>query len=217
MSHRRTVGDRSISATGFQKLLDRLDIDSDRAAAEYERLRLALIKFFDWRGAFEPEGCADETIDRLVEKLQRETHVEDLWRYAHGIARLVLLESLRRQAQTQIVELPDLSNVAAVPLPEQTELRDCFERCLAALPAENRDLVLRYYEEHGRAKAENKRRLGQETGLSDTALRSRVQRIRDRLERCVEDCVSRSGVLAPTDTNRHGSRDPHTTKVRGGG
>src|SRR5262245_4071538 len=113
MSQRRTIDGDSIGATGFARLLQRLDPDSERAAAGYAQLRLALVKFFDWRGAWEPDECADETLDRLAGKLQSDTVVDDVRRYAHGIARLVLLESLRRQAQTPRVDLPDLAGVAA--------------------------------------------------------------------------------------------------------
>src|SRR4249919_1835401 len=60
---------RTITAGRFAGLLARLDPDPDRAAAEYERLRRALGKFFDWRGHPAPDECADETLDRLARKL----------------------------------------------------------------------------------------------------------------------------------------------------
>ena len=45
------AGDRrSLSAHGFARLLGSLHPDPDQAAPEYERLRRALVKFFDWRG-----------------------------------------------------------------------------------------------------------------------------------------------------------------------
>jgi hypothetical protein len=58
--------DRSITAAALARLLARLDPDAERAPLEFERLRRALIRFFDWRGAWPPDECADETLDRLA-------------------------------------------------------------------------------------------------------------------------------------------------------
>ena len=61
---------------------------------------------------------------------------------------------------------------------------------MAGLSAENRSLVLRYYEGERDTKIANRRRLAESLGLTENALRSRVQRLRDHLERCVDDCLS---------------------------
>jgi hypothetical protein len=85
MAH-RTDDNRSITAVGFARLLARLHPDVGEAGHEYERLRRALVKFFDWRGALSPDECADEALDRLARKLD-ETAVDDVRNYALGIAR----------------------------------------------------------------------------------------------------------------------------------
>lgn len=182
--------ERRIATTGLTRLLARLDPDSDRAAAEYERLRLALEKFFDWRGAWPPDECADETLDRLARKLEAETDVGDVRGYAYGIARLVLLEWRRRPAAVPI-DAAGRTLAAETAVPGDDEpLRDCFDRCLAELPPESRTLVLEYYVAERRTKIDNRRRLARIFGISESALRSRVQRVRDRLERCVHTCTT---------------------------
>lgn len=182
---------RSITAEGLTRLLARLHSDVDQAGREYERLRRALVKFFDWRGAPAPDECADETIDRLARKLD-EIIVDDVSSYAHGIARLVLLE---RRRQPRLDPFDGSSAVASAPAPEASEehdrLHDCFELCLAGIPDDGRSLVLRYYEGERHVKIANRRQLGAALGLSENALRSRVQRLRDRLEHCVRACVAR--------------------------
>jgi DNA-directed RNA polymerase specialized sigma24 family protein len=180
--------DRRITAAGLTALLASLDADADRAAAEYERLRHALIKFFDWRAAWPPEECADEVLDRMTRRLQ-DTAVHDVRRYAHGIARLVLLERRRQPVFVPIEDDTDLPETRRAHADEG--IRDCFDRCLEDLPSDSRSLLLRYYEGEGADKIANRRQLGITLGLSDTALRSRVQRLRDRLERCVQSCVSK--------------------------
>ena len=50
----------ALSQRGFDRLLDRLGPDRERAGERYEALRFKLIKFFEWRGSPFPEGDTDE-------------------------------------------------------------------------------------------------------------------------------------------------------------
>jgi DNA-directed RNA polymerase specialized sigma24 family protein len=192
MGHRVRLDEQRAVSVGFARLLARLHADPDRAAAEYERLRLTLQKFFDWNGAWPPEECADVTLDRLAIKLAADTPIEDVHAYARGIARLVLLEWRRRPAPVSLDGRPEragASDMSRMEAHDDETLSACFERCLAALPDESRALVLEYYVEERRAKIENRRRLARVLGLSESALRNRVQRVRDRLEQCVRSCI----------------------------
>jgi DNA-directed RNA polymerase specialized sigma24 family protein len=189
MAHVSSDG-RSITASGLTRLLARLHPDAEQAAQEYERLRRTLVKFFDWRGALTPDECADETIDRLARRLEH-TIVEDLRHYAQGIARLVLLERRRGPLFSPLDETPEMTSAATPPGDENVDrLHDCFDRCLAGIPEESRSLLLRYYEGEKRSKILNRRSIASALGVSDSALRNRVQRLRDRLEQCVEACTA---------------------------
>jgi DNA-directed RNA polymerase specialized sigma24 family protein len=187
MPHRSTPGERPITADGLARLLERLSANPAEAATRYEHLRLTLEKFFDWHRAWPPEECADETIDRLIRKLSSDIDIADVRGYALGIARLVLLEWQRRPSG---LPLQDVATVSAAHGADDEEepLRLCLDRCLAALSPESRTLVLDYYVAERRAKIDNRRRLAARFGLSESALRNRVQRVRDRLERCVHAC-----------------------------
>jgi len=178
---------RSMSADGFARLLERLHDDPEQAAREYERLHRALVKFFDWRGASPPDECADEVLDRLAHKLE-ETLVQDVRKYAHGVARLVALERRRGPAFSSIDDVSQRRLIATTPQEEGSRVHDCFDRCLAELSEESRSLLLRYYEGERHAKISNRRRLATMLGVTENALRSRVQRLRDRLEQCVRAC-----------------------------
>jgi len=185
-----TAEARDPVSVGLTSLLSRLHPDPLRAAAEYERLRLSLERFFDWQGAWPPDECADETLDRLARKLT-ERPIDDVRAYARGIARLVLLEWKRRSRPVSLSAQPE---EPASPSDERAEnasatLVPCFERCLDALPVESRSLVLEYYGAERQTRIDNRRRLAQSRGLSESALRNRVQRVRDRIERCVHDCA----------------------------
>ena len=151
-----------LSARGLARLLERLDSDSRRAGEAYEALQHTLVKFFDWRGAGSPEECAADTLDRLAGKLDEGTRVDDVSRFALGIARLVLLEEWRRaDARAVPADQAHLERLVAPEALEEEPRRDCLDGCLEGLPRESRDLVLQYYVAEGRSKIDNRRRLAQ--------------------------------------------------------
>jgi RNA polymerase sigma factor (sigma-70 family) len=182
----------TLSAEALARFLAGLDPDSDRAGEKYESLRLTLIKFFDWRGAHFPEECADETINRVIHKLDEGDTIRDIPTYCHGVARLVLLEKLKspESRRADFEELPPTA--LAAPDPEEPDERqECFERCLNELPVESRQLILQYYSEEKREKIDRRLKMAERLGIPLNALRSRAQRIRDRLEECINGCVKK--------------------------
>jgi len=195
----KTPGDArhdDLTATALGRLLARLDSDTERAAHAYEALRLTLIKFFDWRGARVPDECADVALNRIARKLEEGAEIGDVRSFALGVARLVMLE----QARSPVNRHDDFEEARFMNVPAGTTeghpLHECLDRCLETLPAESRDLILGYYVDERRAKIDRRLRLAADLGLSANALRSRAQRVRDRLERCVRTCA---GGLSPGD------------------
>lgn len=196
---------RGPTAEAFATLLARLGPDADRAGAAYESLRRALVGLFTWRGAATPEECADETLDRLAARLNDGAPVEDIPRFARGIARLVLLEHWRRpDARRASLEEVDADRHPAADATEDDALRECLNRCLGELPPEGRELILKYYVAEGRTRIERRKHMAEALGVSESALRNRAQRLRDRLERCITGCLRASAdqqpQLAPGDT-----------------
>jgi len=180
-----------LTAEAFAKLLAGFDPSPERAGAKYESIRAALVKFFDWQGAFFPEELADETFNRVARKLDEGNDLRDPATYCHGVARFVLLES-RKRADNHRTEFDEATNIAVQPKAEvDDERRTSFERCLNELPIESRQLVLRYYRDDRRQKIDGRQSLATHLGIPLNALRSRVQRIRDRLEQCVGKQLAR--------------------------
>lgn len=183
-----------LTAEAFAKLLAGFDSNPERAAAQYESLRAALVKFFDWQGALFPEELADETFNRVARRLDEGVELQNAATYCHGVARLVLLES-RKRAEHRRAEFDETVAIADPREQFETssgdERRSCFDRCLNELPLENRRLVLSYYQHDKRQKIDGRQTLANQLGLPLNALRSRVQRIRDRLEQCVKRCLAR--------------------------
>ena len=178
-----------LTSEAFARFLSCLDPDAERAGEKYESVRRKLVKIFDWRGAHFPEDCADETINRVVRKLESGESIRDIPTYCHGVARLVLLETLKKPDHRQ-VGLDELNSTPAPPPREEDDAqRDCFEHCLGELPVESRQLLLRYYEDERRVKINNRQALADHLGIPLNALRNRVQRLRDKLEQCVTNCL----------------------------
>jgi DNA-directed RNA polymerase specialized sigma24 family protein len=172
--------------SGYHRLLTQLDPDPTRAAAEFERLRHKLVRFFELRRATFPEDEADETIHRVARRLGSGVAVLDIEAFAAGTARRVLYES-RRGAGLRLVplelEVEDAPAAAAEP-PEPDPRPARLRRSLAALPSESQALLLAYYapdDTVGRIEA--RRRLARERKLPPSTLRTQVQRLRERVER----------------------------------
>ncbi len=169
----------------FDCLLLALHPDRHAASEEYERLRARLVRFFEWQGAMEPDLLADTSLDRLAMKLHRGEQILDLRNYLHGIARMVLRESRSlRQREEMLLEKAARGLSEAAPAPEEEELYEALELCLAELPGDQRALILRYYSavSHSEQVALRLRMAG-EMGISANALRNRMLRLRTELER----------------------------------
>jgi DNA-directed RNA polymerase specialized sigma24 family protein len=173
-----------LTEEAFAKFLACMDPDPARAGEKYEALREALVKFLDWRGALFPEELVDETFNRVTRKLEEGETIHDLPTYCYGVARLVFLQSLERPGNKQ-VGIEELSMVA-IPEPDVTDVRrEYLNHCLRRLPADNRELIVEYYRKEGRQKIDHRVSMAERLGIPLNALRSRAQRIRDKLERCI--------------------------------
>jgi DNA-directed RNA polymerase specialized sigma24 family protein len=182
-------GQWGLTQSSLQKFLACLDLDPDRAGEKYE----LMVKFFDWRGARFPEECADETINRVIRKVDEGETFRDIGTYCQGVARLVYLESLK-YPENRGVGLNELPAMAA-PVSDaegEDERQSCFNHCMQELPFESRQLILKYYQDDRRKKINNRLALAEQMGIPLNALRSRAQRIRDRLERCVSKCMKKN-------------------------
>jgi DNA-directed RNA polymerase specialized sigma24 family protein len=179
-----TKGRWDLTADTFERLLEALDPDRERAAVAYERLRYRVIGLLRWWGSAAAEQLADDTLDRVARKLQEGAPIApgSLGAYVRGVARLVFYESTREPLVPLAGREPEMHAPS-----EASEAADCLDRCLASWGAGDRDLLLRYYDA-GKA-SDLRRQMADELGISATALRIRTHRLRTRLERCVSTCL----------------------------
>lgn len=177
----------ALSQESFDALLDWLDPDREQAGLKYEQIRRNLIKIFINRGSDEAEDLADETINRVVSKLDeiKKDFTGDSARYFYGVANKIFLE-FQRKKPPQIPSFPpDDSNRI------EQEYR-CLEHCISGLSEKNRELLFLYYQAEGREKIEQRKLLADKLGIGPNALRIRAFRIRTALQQCVGKCIERS-------------------------
>ncbi|HEX6284385.1 MAG TPA: sigma-70 family RNA polymerase sigma factor, partial [Pyrinomonadaceae bacterium] len=176
-----------MSEESFEDLLEWLDPDRDQAGIKYEQIRSGLIQFFNCRSHCQAEDLADETINRVISRLHeiKNQVTGERTRYFYGVARKVQMEYLRKKTPPAPPESEADSHRMEI------ESR-CLEECMSKLSAENRELVLRYYQADGREKIEQRKLLAEKLGIAPNALRIRAYRIRAALQKCLERCVEDS-------------------------
>jgi DNA-directed RNA polymerase specialized sigma24 family protein len=175
-----------------------LDEGQNSNGRTYLEIRRRLVTYFDRKSCSMPDELADETINRVARKLEELGPIDTdaPAKYCYVTARFVFLEHLRMRARDQ--------QFRADTREESTFDRDdrpggdpgekrlkCLDECAAKLDRANRDLIFRYYFGEQRVKINNRRDLASSLGVSVNALSIRACRIRETLELCVRECVSR--------------------------
>lgn len=176
--------------TSFDTLLALLDADRDLAGVKFEELRLRLIRFFEWRGAFNCEHLADICFDRVIKKIGAGEQIGNVAAYAASIAQFVYKESLRsKERLTDSLDADDAHDVAAADQETSEEARlTCLDQCLGEFQADDRNLVVAYYDTDEKTMIASRKRLADSLAMSMNTLRIKVCRLKAKLEKCVKDC-----------------------------
>jgi len=176
---------QALKQEDFERLLLWLDPDPNRAGEIYERIRWRLIAILAARGCRIPEDLADETVDRVAGRVAdiRDSYVGDKGIYFLGVMNNVHHEYLKRPALRPLVEPRE--DVEA-----KERIHVCLDRCLDKLAPHSRRLIERYYAQDKRAKIDLRRGLAHELGISASNLRLRALRIREKLQTCIEQCLT---------------------------
>ncbi|MFL6275467.1 MAG: RNA polymerase sigma factor [Blastocatellia bacterium] len=183
----------ALTQDAFDRLLAAFGEDRERAGDKYLEVRGNLIRFFEWRGCPFPEDHADEAMNRVARKLAEGEAVLNPSAYCIGVARLLLLEINKERAREQQA----LGEMASSPAttndddPESEASIECLRACLENLPADNRELIIEYYQGEKGTKIENRKRMTERFGVPVNTLRMRALRLREKLQACVEQCLKK--------------------------
>jgi len=181
----------TLTPEAFDNLLLIFDPNRDRAAEKYLGVRVNLVRFFEWRGCPFPEDHADETFNRVARKIADGEQIEKPSGYVMGVARFLVLEIIKSVSKQReaLGEYQQSYNEVA-DAPESESQIDCLQKCLQQLSSDNREFIIQYYQGDKGEKIENRRILGERLGVAINTLRMRAQRLRERLQVCVEECVN---------------------------
>ena len=174
-----------ITQESFAQFLGWLGPDSERAGEEYERLRFRLCRFFSLRHCNFADELADETINRVILKSSAE-EIENKLAYCLGVAKNVYRESLRKERVHLDIDEVDI----AVNAPAQQSFSsECLDKCLEKLSPDSRNLLLDYFSETRQKKIKLHQRISANLKMTQTALRMRIMRSKQKLKTCVQECM----------------------------
>ena len=175
-----------------------------RAAESYESVHHRLVKFSNGAAAA-TRWPAPIAMDQVARRLSDGAGLTaaDPYLFFHGVAVNVLRGTLAvaQRAQPSLDDLPaslghDDPRAAEDRAAGRGDARtapDLFDSCLSALPPESRELVAQYHLDLDGRKMDVRRALAASLGIPLNALRIRVFRLRQSLERCVASCMGRAG------------------------
>jgi len=184
----------TLTQEAFDTLLLSLGDDRDSGGKKYLEIRNNLTRFFEWRGCPFPEDHADETINRIAKRVAEGERIQNPAGYAMGVARLLVLEIVKGRQREQVA-LNEISTSSTEEYDDSSDAEDrigCLRQCLGGLSTDNRQLITDYYEGDKGDKIQNRKKLVEKLGIPVNTLRMRALRLRDRLQVCVEDCLTKA-------------------------
>ena len=198
----RSLKEWELNKKAFDGLLNSLSSDRDQAAEIYQEIRRKLTTFFEFRRCQFPQEQVDETINRVARRIVEGEiiHASDITTYFYGVARNVVREywkgknieaaRLHRFPQSNsLAESVEEVSVREFGRVEHERQLECLESCLQALPEETCQLIVVYYQGDSGAQVRIRQSLASKLGISPTALRLRIARIRAKLDGCLKRCL----------------------------
>lgn len=170
-------------AAAWEILLGELSGASRSHAGAFIEVRGQLVRFFVWRGSAAAEDLADETLERVAQKLATGEPIADVRKYLVGVARLVALETARR-AVASPAGAP--SDEECAPAGDAEDRLHALEQCLGKLPQDERALLLAYLDGDGQDRIQKRKELAKQRAIAAGALRLRAHRLRLAVEHCVK-------------------------------
>jgi DNA-directed RNA polymerase specialized sigma24 family protein len=178
----------------FLRLLARLSPDRERAWQEYACLRQKLVTFFEPH--LEAQELAEAVLDRIAKK-EDSYGITNVTEFAFGVARNLKKETYRKDlarvptsnGEDFPVEESGPENVLIESIDGEKQ-RKCFFVCMQHLTSEERHLIFEYFPNDEQQPDERRHKLAQRLNVTAGALRTRMTRLREKLESCCGRCIA---------------------------
>ena len=158
-------------------LLAIFDSDQSRAEEKYRELYRKLVRYFGWYRGPEPEDLAQEALIRGFSRLRQGQQIttEHPEHYFFGIARNLIREQRVRCKEEPFPEEDFQSDYPLFYNLNRGEQRVFIKECLRDLSPDDLEMLIAYLAGKGNAWA-------REAGVRPATFRSRVHRVRRRLQ-----------------------------------
>lgn len=165
-------------ALSRSQLLAIFDANAERAEEKYVELFHKLSRYFEWNRRSDAEDLAQEALRRGLNRLQQGQKItaENPESYFFGIARNLIRESWNLRPEEELAtdkQKPVPSSFHNLHRAEQLVF---LKECLRELTKRDLQMLLAYVDGDGDAWA-------RKTGMPPATMRSRIHRIRKRLEK----------------------------------
>jgi len=178
--------------------------------SELRELRDPLVMYFTGRRLFPAEDLADEVIFRIITKIHEGEEIENLRKYAFGVARLLMLEYFK-DPKNKGVSIDGAGGIdsgrdgddapARVPEPlierpefdDETVYQTCLGSCLDKLKPAKRSMLLDYYEirEFDETHIKQREELAAQYNMSLGTLYTNISRLRKQVGDCSQECAAK--------------------------
>lgn len=209
-----------LTTNAFNLLLARFEGDeklfpsAENAAEKYLLLQEKLVKCLTWKGCSETDAdtLADIALDRVAMKLEKGEVIENVKAYACEVLRYVWLEHIKKYKEIAVGDenMPDRMVEIELEIFDEPDVRlRCLRKCMAEVVPDEKDkkLIVGFYDtESGEKLKDVRRSLAEMLGMTRINLKTKACRLRDRLEKCINECVARLSVtkMPKSDTNKRG-------------
>ncbi len=177
-----------VSNEKINELLKALSPEGEEAATAYTKLQNSLVRFFQIKGDFDSLEAADLALDRVALKISQETKIDDLTKYAFGVARLIFFERLRQvEKERKAADGFYANKIAEYKVKdEDSDIFRLHRECFESLEIAEKKLLADYFLDLPYPKQnENRIQLSAKHSISMVNLRLKVFRLRKRLEECL--------------------------------
>ena len=181
----------------FEILLRWLSYDREKAGAEYIKIREGLIRFFRFKGCSDLQTLADETINRVAEKIPTLDESKNVKKFTifYGFASNIFLEYLKAQKRQneKLNKFAATQNsfAEAAEDPDDSKI-ECLNKCLSELSAQEREIFIEYYAQEKEKKSIARKKIAERIQCEMNSLHVRVFRLRGFLAKCIENCMKKS-------------------------
>lgn len=186
-----------LQSEDLETLLGWLSEDREQAGTEYIKIRDGLIRFFRYKGCSDSQTLADETINRVAEKVpslvesQTAKKISIFYGFAVNVFREYLRIEKRQNEKLNRLSIEQKRFAENYSDDDAGSRVECLNECLGKLSPEEKEIFLAYYGQGKEKKSAARRKLAGRLGCEMNTLQVRIFRLRGVLSKCIENCMKK--------------------------